>query len=455
MKSRVLQLVFSVFFIFCTSVFCQTVHQVTAGVDQVSVAIAAASEGDTIELTTDGGVYTETAGLVVDKALTIRAAEGLSNKPVLITDDELATIIISGDFTLKGIYLDGSQGALGTLCGIIVADGTLAYTLEVNNCEFWSFRSAAEEDGSAIYGTYYPATQATSVSIIDCIFADIQGSIVDFSYADASISEEGACLDMFVINSTFWGLYDNEAIYCATNGDGSGSVGNVTSPMFYVDHCTFVNVGSKAIYPKYIDGASISNSISVNNEQYAARIYGSLSGIRNFLWWNCPDEISYYDASDPGSDATDAQGVNVINSDPLFADADYLTTGNFELSDTSPALNQDDDGNHLGDPRWYPGANTGIEETLDGIPGDFQLHQNYPNPFNPSTTIEYSISEPVHVTLKVYNVLGKELKTLINREHNSGNYSVKFNAADLANGIYFYKITAGNYLDIKKMVLLK
>jgi hypothetical protein len=93
------------------------------------------------------------------------------------------------------------------------------------------------------------------------------------------------------------------------------------------------------------------------------------------------------------------------------------------------------------------------EENL--VPKEFDLKQNYPNPFNPSTTIEYTIPENSRVTLKVYDIIGKEVATLVDKDQNSGSYIVVWNAESLSSGIYFYRITAGDYTDTKRMVLKK
>ncbi len=89
------------------------------------------------------------------------------------------------------------------------------------------------------------------------------------------------------------------------------------------------------------------------------------------------------------------------------------------------------------------------------IPLQYELYQNYPNPFNPSTTIFFAIPEESNVTLKVYNSLGKEVATLVNRVLPAGYHSVVFNAKNLVSGIYFYKIEAGNYTSVRKMLLMK
>jgi hypothetical protein len=85
----------------------------------------------------------------------------------------------------------------------------------------------------------------------------------------------------------------------------------------------------------------------------------------------------------------------------------------------------------------------------------YSLKQNYPNPFNPTTKINYSVPEYGLVTIKVYDLLGKEIATLINEEKNAGNYEINFNGIGLPSGIYFYKLSAGNFSETKKLVLMK
>lgn len=89
------------------------------------------------------------------------------------------------------------------------------------------------------------------------------------------------------------------------------------------------------------------------------------------------------------------------------------------------------------------------------VPNHYSLSQNYPNPFNPSTKIKYGIPKAGNITLKVYDLLGKEVATLVNETKQQGYYTVEFDAIDLSSGVYFYKITAGNFTAIKKMLLVK
>ena len=109
----------------------------------------------------------------------------------------------------------------------------------------------------------------------------------------------------------------------------------------------------------------------------------------------------------------------------------------------------------MGDHELVDVVVTGVEEISSSVPSVYSLSQNYPNPFNPTTNIRFAIPEAGLVTMKVYNLLGQEVTTLINEYKNAGTYNVDFNAVNLSSGVYFYQINAGNYSDTKKMILMK
>lgn len=99
---------------------------------------------------------------------------------------------------------------------------------------------------------------------------------------------------------------------------------------------------------------------------------------------------------------------------------------------------------------------TSVDDNVEqSLPKQYQLSQNFPNPFNPVTTIEYSIPESGMVSIKVYNILGQEVRTLVNEDQSAGSYRVTFNATDLPSGLYFYSISINNFIETKKMIYLK
>jgi hypothetical protein len=104
--------------------------------------------------------------------------------------------------------------------------------------------------------------------------------------------------------------------------------------------------------------------------------------------------------------------------------------------------------NPTGDP-------TGVKIRDDLATSEYQLLQNYPNPFNPSTTIAYQLSTRAHVTLKVYDVLGRKVATLVNEEKAAGRYTVSWDATKVASGVYFYEMRSNGYFETRAMLLLR
>jgi len=227
----------------------------------------------------------------------------------------------------------------------------------------------------------------------------------------------------------------------------------------------------------------------------------NLTLINTIVWGNNPKEI-LFSASGVQNSATitysDIQGgengiftynngtvhwmEGNIDEDPLFVGSgDYP----FTLLSSSPCIdagnpdttyNDPEDPNNPGYALWpamgtlrndmgaYGGPNAaswiivGIEddETEElQTPTVFELSQNYPNPFNPSTTIQYSIKERSSVELVLYDILGRQVVVLVNEEQDAGYYKIKFNAGRLASGIYLYRLRAGDFVETKKMVLMK
>ena len=98
-------------------------------------------------------------------------------------------------------------------------------------------------------------------------------------------------------------------------------------------------------------------------------------------------------------------------------------------------------------------TNVAVED--DVVPGSFALQQNYPNPFNPATAIEYTVPATSKVRLEVFDILGRSVAVLVNGEQAVGTYTVRFDAARLASGLYLYRLTAASKVQVKTMLLLK
>jgi hypothetical protein len=197
--------------------------------------------------------------------------------------------------------------------------------------------------------------------------------------------------------------------------------------------------GKTSPYIKFVDGV-------VQNNSWAAQKFQT-----GYTW--------------AGVTVTDADFVSVDTSLaflPRNADGSLQVTDLYKLKSTSGLI---DKGQDVGIPFYGSAPDIGPFEygLISGIkeyepivgPRTFKVDQNYPNPFNPSTVISYEIPNNSFVTLKVYDILGKEVATLVNEEKSSGIYRVTFDASHLPSGIYIYNITAGKYSQVKKMMLLK
>jgi hypothetical protein len=96
-----------------------------------------------------------------------------------------------------------------------------------------------------------------------------------------------------------------------------------------------------------------------------------------------------------------------------------------------------------------------VEKPSTDMPVHFSLDQNYPNPFNPTTTISFSLPFKSFVSLKIFDLIGREVTTIVSEEMSAGNYTKQWNAAALASGVYFYRLQAATYTETKKLVLLR
>jgi hypothetical protein len=161
-------------------------------------------------------------------------------------------------------------------------------------------------------------------------------------------------------------------------------------------------------------------------------------------------------------DLTLADGTTLVQS--YWADLRTLGGGSavvFASGFLDPSANQNGEAFGLffvladGTVGQFPEGVASVENISGVAPSNYSLEQNYPNPFNPSTTINFTITNSDFVTLKVYNILGSEVATLVNENLAAGAYRFNFEAANLASGIYLYEINAGNFREIKKMNLLK
>ena len=195
--------------------------------------------------------------------------------------------------------------------------------------------------------------------------------------------------------------------------------------------------------PLEIEGYSIDGNGDINKDGYDDLIVGDDWKVKIYLGAG-----SFDTASDMSIDDLDSAGFTVnisfagdINNDgydEIFAFAYYFPEPDLGKLYIYSYVKPD-----------------GIDELNSKYPGSLQLSQNFPNPFNPATTINYQLPQAGFVSLKVYDVLGREVAVLVTEEKPAGRYTVNFDAPDLASGIYLYQLKAGDFIQTKKMILLR
>ena len=280
-------------------------------------------------------------------------------------------------------------------------------------------------------------------------------------------------------------IIDNSILDNSSNETGGGIYCGGSSPVISKNLFSLNSAPlGGAIHCEWHSNSAIINNTISDNE--GGGIFCSLSSdpmiINTILWADSAQnesEIDFDDSSSPTLTYCDIQGgwagEGNIDVDPLFRDSE---NGDFHLMSTdcgdpynsscidAGSPNYGDFpmdclnglGGFLADMGAYGGGDSVMQEIagdLMSTPRDFRVSQNFPNPFNPTTTIEYALPEASHVTINIYNILGRKVETLVQGEQTAGSHQLVWNASDHSSGMYFYRIQAGDYAETRKMVLLK
>jgi len=295
-------------------------------------------------------------------------------------------------------------------------------------------------------------------------------------------------------------ISNNIIVNNTLEGEGGGVYLNESNSLILNNLITNNEAGNGGgIYIEHAQPIFINNSITNNTGSYGSGIcLGEYSNpiIINSILWNDTTEIDFIPFSSPSSvtiSHSDIQGgqtgmipgeedtvywlVGNIDVYPEFVDT---TNGDYHLSDSSACIGVGIDSIEIGsiwyycpvtdlegNPRPNPpgtmpdmgayenGPLVGIEDDLLQIPKEYSLAQNYPNPFNSTSVIRYSVPQLSQVQIKVFDVLGNEIETLVDEHKQTGTYELTWYAENLPSGVYFCRLKAGSFVETKKMVLMK
>jgi hypothetical protein len=297
----------------------------------------------------------------------------------------------------------------------------------------------------------------------------IYGNIINYSCTDGG--------RVFLMNggADGWDIYDNTIIVTSNTAESQyvlrirGIDGNSADNNLFHHNTVDISGTSGEIY---------AISLGDNSPMYGNKIYSNLlksnTNVVNFYSSNADDtEIFCNDIQALGSAFSISisyrtpDNVKIFNNTYSTERADeklvYVTTSatgvTFCDSDITGSDLSGGGTVNINPVICQPDKCSGLPTTLDGDIEpkikDYKLSQNYPNPLNPSTTIRFEIPETNEVTLKIYDVTGKEVAILVNEVKKAGSYNINFNASQLSSGVYFYRLQAGSFILVKKLMLLK
>lgn len=268
------------------------------------------------------------------------------------------------------------------------------------------------------------------------------------------------------------GLIEDTSLVMIQSGYSTNFV-KISSP--YIDEKVWL-VGDSSVY--LYDGITFTkqfnSNVKLNSIYFWNEFYGLIVGDSGYIAKTTDGGNSWIQKQNPDPLNRNLNDVHLVSffgfavgDNGLIletTDAGETWTMNSSQLTTNDLLAVHISGGSI---EWGPGLAVGKNKTallypvvvsVDDQPittDDFQLYQNYPNPFNPTTTIKYQVKLPGSVSIKVFDVLGNDIATLVNEEKLSGTYEIEFNAATLPSGIYFYQLRAGSLMQTKKMILLK
>ncbi len=413
---------------------------------------------DTVMLVTSGGLYTSrsTSTVSVMKPLVVLAKPGLETKPVVTNSDPNASVLdifrVFNDFTLKGVVLDGgNEISHGMKYGVRLSNsssdtvkwGSNITLMDVDFKDMFALKDP-KADGHAF--KIDVDVVAGTVRIENCTFTSLGYEAIRISDTE-KFSTDRALDSLIVKNCTFTDI-DAECIRYY-----SDAVLETPDAPVIIEHLTVNNSATRVIYLKNSAGAIVRDLIISNSRLSGHGRDGDIMDAQGE--GSTVSHIDTFNVANvelKASKGGEIDSTTIYGFDPLYEDASQM---NYTLLPASPAYGKSYSGNALGDLRW---ADPTVGITDPGnveVPMVYRLDQNYPNPFNPSTTINFSLMQPGKTTLKIYNILGKEVATLVNGYMQAGAHRVVFNARSLATGVYFYKISSGKFTAVKKMLLVK
>ena len=422
--------------------------------------------------------------------LVLQAEDGTGARPRIIlgvptggtTPDQ--TIRPRADITLKGLYIS-AQDELGGMGSRVIRHEENGIKVVIDDCHLDIAGQAA----------FRVNTDDTKTFMTNTIISNI-GTMAS--------PDNGRCFDdrgndidtLYIENCTFYNLTSQVV------RDGGGNINYA-----YFNHNTFNNIGGGGSVGQYtVEAGSVNEFVFTNNLVKDGNSLGASDGVgaivsmlppsdsgatqtavikNNNIFWteslvsSFPDTVlapvaydslvnSYIEANGTVNtniseylDFTDGPDVSTPTmlafwaaGDPVDFDMEGSVDFDFTYPTTAVSYTAGTSGQPMGALTWFD-MPVGVEDEISQLPLSYKLFNNYPNPFNPTTNISFNLPKEENIKLDIYNILGQKIVTLINGKMQAGNHNVNFIADNLPSGLYIYQLQAGNFLESKKMMLLK
>ncbi len=411
---------------------------------------------DTLILASAGEyVFSDIVPIRILMPLTIMAADGLSEKPVIRysgSDPTLEDLIrVFAPLKIDGVKLDGGAStALGIFNAIhlVNEDNFTVPTgidLTINNCELANFYRNNNSNQRGFGIRFDSEIQIGTIRIENSIFTDIGATAI--SIAETQNWETFSAVDSLIVrNNTFNSIGGDCIDYWSDDLPFSAD-----APVL-IEHLTIYNSAPRSIFLVNSNGAVVRDIIVANTRLTDFSIDTNLMEISG-----SGIQVSHIDtfSVDPVPIVVTGGNLNtqtIYGYDPLFMNP---TAGDFTLMEGSMVYGLAHDGYALGDIRWATNPPLKVDSKLSQLPDDYLLKQNYPNPFNGRTSIEFAVPAIGRVSLEIFSVTGKQVGTIVYQALEPGFYRYSLAAEDLASGVYICRFQAGDYQRIIKMTLLK
>ncbi len=460
----------------------------------IQLAIMVSSDGDTVLVYP--GIYTENIDFMGRRIVV--------GSLFLTTGDTsyISSTIIDGDSSGSVVTFENEEDSTSVITGFTIRNGFATYgggiscegshplicnNIISENVSTYGGGIQCQNSNAIIRDNVICGNISTSGGGIYCQYSDalIIGNAIRANTAYTSFGSGGGIR----CNNSSSIICDNEISSNSAVYNGGGVYSSSSDPTFS-NNIFFNNTAGRfggAVYSQTsIEPLFYNNVVYGNNAEIRGGglyCYYSNPMIKNTIFWDnyAPDfpEIFFYGTSTLDVTYSDIeggwQGEGNIDIGPLFRDP---ANGNFKLmaiycgdSLTSPCIDAGDPAilDSLLDCDWGMGwyrsdmgaygggdsATVGISDNGPSLPDRFMLLQNYPNPFNAATKIRYSLPEAYDVIIEIYDILGRKVQTLVQGRQPAGHHQVIWDAGGMASGLYFYRIQAGDYIETKKMTLLK